>query len=89
MSILGRARQLLHEVVEPAVFGPVAALEISARHLPGEPVAYEDAVAGPFEPFDLGGAWGPAWGTTWFRLRGEVPPAWAGEEVALRFEMPA
>ncbi|MGH9265119.1 MAG: alpha-mannosidase [Acidimicrobiales bacterium] len=89
MSILGRARQLLQEVVEPAVFGPVAALEISARHLPGEPVAYEEAVAGRFEPFDLGGAWGPSWGTTWFRLRGDVPPAWAGEEVALRFEMTA
>ena len=87
MSILARARALLEEAVEPAVFGPALALEIAARHLPGEPLPYHEAVAGTFDPFDLGGAWGPQWGTTWFRLRGEVPAGWAGEEVALRFEM--
>jgi alpha-mannosidase len=87
VSIVGRARTLLAEVVEPAVFGPTAALEVAARHLPGEPLPYDDAVAGTFEPFDVGGRWGPRWGTTWFRLRGAVPAAWAGEEVALRFEM--
>jgi alpha-mannosidase len=87
VSIVARARALLAEVVEPAVFGPTAALEVAARHLPGEPVPYGDAVAGPFEPFDVGGRWGPRWGTTWFRLRGEVPPAWAGQEVALRLDM--
>ncbi len=84
---MGRARTLLAEVIEPAVFGPTAALEVAARHLPGEPLPYDEAVAGAFEPFDVGGRWGPRWGTTWFRLRGAVPPAWAGEEVALRLEM--
>ena len=78
---------MLAEVIEPAVFGPTAALEVAARHLPGEPLPYDDAVAGIFEPFDVGGRWGPRWGTTWFRLRGAVSPAWAGEEVALRLEM--
>ena len=87
MSILDRARALLVEVIEPAVCGPAVALDIAASHLPGEPVAYHEAVSGPFEPFDVGGAWGPRWGTTWFRLRGVVPARWAGEEVALRFEM--
>ncbi len=84
---MSRLGELLVDAVEPAVFGPRATLEIAARHLPGEPVPYARAVAGPFEPFDLGGRWGPTWGTTWFRLRGEVPAAWAGEEVDLRFEM--
>ncbi|HUR22967.1 MAG TPA: alpha-mannosidase [Acidimicrobiales bacterium] len=84
---MGRARTLLAQVIEPAVFGPTAALEVAARHLPGEPLPYTEAVAGPFQPFDVGGRWGPRWGTTWFRLRGAVPPAWAGEEVALRLEM--
>jgi len=78
---------LLADVVEPGVFGERSPLEVSARHLPGEPLSYEEAVAGPFAPFDVGGAWGPMWGTTWFRLRGAVPAAWAGETVALRFEM--
>jgi alpha-mannosidase len=87
VSILLRARTLLAEVIEPAVFGPHAPLEVTARHLPGEPVGYEEAVAGPFTPFDVGGAWGPTWATTWFHLRGGVPAGWAGQEVALRFEM--
>lgn len=84
---MGRARSLLAEVIEPAVFGPTGALEVAARHLPGEPLPYDEAVTGTFEPFDVGVRWGARWGTTWFRLRGEVPPAWAGEEVALRLEM--
>ncbi|MDQ6727323.1 MAG: alpha-mannosidase, partial [Actinomycetota bacterium] len=87
MSILSRARELLVDVIEPAVHGPRAPLQVAARHLPGEPLSYEDAIAGPFAPFDVGGAWGPRWGTTWFHLRGAVPSVWAGEEVALRFEM--
>ena len=69
------------------MFSPTAPLEIAAHHLPGEPLSYDEAVAGAFRPFDLGGEWGPQWGTTWFRLRGALPTAWAGEEVALRFEM--
>jgi alpha-mannosidase len=89
VSILLRARALLAEVIEPAVFGPTAALEVTAHHLPGEPLPYDEAVGGIFEPFDVGGRWGPRWGTTWFRLRGAVPPAWAGKEVALRLEMTA
>ncbi len=87
MSILGRARELLVATIQPAIFGPAAPLEVAAHHLTGEPVPYDEAIAGPFGPFDVGGRWGPQWGTTWFRLRGEVPAAWAGEEVALRFEM--
>ena len=87
MSIVRRARELLAGVVEPAVFGPTAPLEVAARHLPEEPLPYDEAVAGSFEPFDVGGRWGPRWATTWFRLRGAVPAAWAGEEVALRFEL--
>ena len=89
MSILGRSRELLVDVIEPAVFGSRAPLEVSARHLPGEPVSYDEAVAGTFEPFDVGGPWGPTWGTTWFRLKGAIPAAWAGEEVALRLELTA
>ena len=80
------ARALLADVVEPAVFGPVVAVELSAHHLPGEPVAYAEAVSGDFAPFAVGEAWGPQWGTTWFRVRAVVPVDWAGEEVALRWE---
>jgi alpha-mannosidase len=87
VSILGRARDLLVDVIEPAVHGARAPVQVAARHLPGEPVPYDDAIAGPFQPFDVGGAWGPRWGTTWFHLSGVVPAGWAGEQVTLRFEM--
>ncbi len=29
--------------------------------------------------------WGPAWDTTWFRLRGRIPDEWSGREVRLGF----
>ena len=37
------------------------------------------------KPFAVGDAWGPCWGTTWFRLQGRIPAEWAGHEVVLRF----
>lgn len=39
-----------------------------------------DVAAGPspddLAPFAVGSSWGPPWGTTWFRLAGDVPDAW-------------
>jgi len=84
-STARRAAALLVDVVEPAVFGPVLAPEITARHLPGEPLPVDEAVAGAFGPFAVGDRWGPPWGTTWFRLRAAVPAGWTGRQVALRF----
>jgi alpha-mannosidase len=84
-SVRERARRLLLGVVEPAVFGPGETLAISAHHLPGEPISPAEALQRPFEPFAVGEAWGPRWGTTWFRLQGRIPAEWAGHEVVLRF----
>ncbi|MFF0343685.1 alpha-mannosidase [Kribbella sp. NPDC004875] len=74
---IDRARRMLDERVLPAVERRSAPLEITVRRLPGEPEPFEQAVAGPFEPFAAGSAWGPAWTTSWLRLRGEVPADWA------------
>lgn len=83
-----RIRRVLFEFVRPAVRGPSCPLdELAALHVHGEPISYEDAIAGEFEPFRVGGPWGLAWDTTWFRLRGRVPEQWRGEEVALGFEI--
>ena len=79
-----RARQLVAGVVDPAVFGPGEPLTVSAHHLPGEPISPAEALQRPFEPFAVGDAWGPRWGTTWFRLQGRIPAAWTGHEVVLR-----
>jgi alpha-mannosidase len=32
-------------------------------------------------PFPVPSEWGPPWGTTWFRLSGEVPAEWTGHRV--------
>ena len=57
---------------------------------PGEPVPYRDAVqalASEGRPFTVGGQWGRPWGTTWFRLAGNVPTEWATPEYADRLEV--
>ena len=46
-----------------------------------QPIAPAEGLALDFQPFTAGSAWGPAWGTTWFRLRGEVPAEWGGKKV--------
>ncbi len=38
-----------------------------------------------FRPVALGYRWGPVWSTAWFRVRGRIPAAMAGQQVALRF----
>jgi alpha-mannosidase len=75
------AKVFAREVVAPAVYPERAALEVEARHLPGEPLPPAEAVAGPFEPFAVGDRWGGMWGTTWFRFRAAVPVGWEGREV--------
>ena len=32
-------------------------------------------------PATIGQEWGPAWGTTWMRVTGQVPPQWHGRTV--------
>ncbi|MBV9660729.1 MAG: alpha-mannosidase [Acidimicrobiales bacterium] len=70
------------QVLAPAVYPERIPLEVTARHLPGEPLPPDQAVAGRFHPFELGQRWGGMWGTTWFRCRASVPDAWAGRPVA-------
>jgi len=81
----GRIVRVLNEFLRRARHGPRVAVEIGAFHVPGEPVDVAVAQAATYEPFALGAAWGPPWGTTWFRLRGRVPEEWAGRPVALGF----
>jgi alpha-mannosidase len=76
-----RIRRTLRERIEPEVHGPGSALEVTALVVPGEPIGVDEARAGSFVPFPVGGAWGTPWSTTWFRMSGEVPSDWAGERV--------
>ncbi len=47
----------------------------------GEPVPPAVGLALDYEPFEVGGPWGPAWGTTWMRFRGTVPESLRGETL--------
>jgi hypothetical protein len=80
---LARARRLSAERLTPAIELGTVEVEITSRTLPGEPEPFADAVAGSFAPFELGAPWGPAWSTTWFRLRGSVPEEWRGRRVEI------
>ena len=83
-----RLERVLRERLRPAVHALAVPFEVAAWHVPpasdghvGEPVPASEALKQAFSPAAVGDAWGAPWGTTWFRLRGRVPPAWAGREV--------
>lgn len=78
---VGRVTRVLAERVRPAIHSTRVPLQIASHSLPGEPIAPAEGLALDYEPFAAGGMWGPAWGTTWFRVRGEVPAQWAGKKV--------
>ncbi|MEV1047606.1 glycoside hydrolase family 38 C-terminal domain-containing protein [Streptomyces sp. NPDC049916] len=73
-----RLARVLDQRLRPAVHIRSLPLEVSAHHRSGEPVPVTEAIAGPYESVKVGERWGPAWSTTWFRIRGTVPADWAG-----------
>jgi len=80
-QVEARIDRVLDQRVRPAQYSRAVPLTLGAWHLPGEPVAVEEALGAAYEPFRVGDLWGPPWSTTWFRVHGEVPAGWAGHEV--------
>ncbi|NJP67757.1 alpha-mannosidase [Streptomyces spiramenti] len=76
-----RLRRVLTERIAPAVHGARAPLTVERWEAPGEPVPVAEGLAAAYRPAAVGERWGPAWGTTWFRVTGEVPPSWRGLPV--------
>lgn len=82
--IQNRLTRVLDERIRPAVHQRVAALDAAVWHVgggQGEPVDPAQALQATYEPFEVGGCWGPAWGTSWFHLTGTVPQSAAGRPV--------
>ena len=77
----GRAQRVLTERIWPAVHATSVPLDVEWHALPGEPIPPREGLALAMEPYEVGTPWGPAWGTTWFRLTGSVPAEWAGRAV--------
>ncbi|MGC5165254.1 alpha-mannosidase [Luteimicrobium sp. DT211] len=80
--VVDRTRRVLTERVWPAAEVATAPLAVTARALAGEPEPFDRATDGPFTAVRVGDPWGPAWTTTWFRVSGDVPAAWAGRTGA-------
>lgn len=76
-----RVSRVLLERIWPAVHTLSFPFEVASHQLPGEAVSPAEGLKLPFERHRIGSPWGPAWGTTWFRLRGTVPQEWAGHQI--------
>ena len=77
----GRLERALQQFIRPAQYADRSPLTLSVWHAPGEPVPVAEAMKGAYEPFAAGTEWGRPWSTSWFRLEGTVPEAWAGRHV--------
>ncbi|GHD88037.1 alpha-mannosidase [Streptomyces naganishii] len=76
-----RLRRVLDERIRPAVYPESVPLQVAVWHAPGEPVPVAEGLAAEPEPIEVGARWGAPWGTSWFRVTGTVPEAWAGRTV--------
>ncbi|MFD3835721.1 alpha-mannosidase [Streptomyces sp. NPDC058642] len=76
-----RVERLHNQRIKPAIYAATVPFEVEAWQAPGEPVSFEEAAAARYAPFAMDTPWGPPWGTTWFRMRGEVPAEFAGKRV--------
>lgn len=76
-----RLRRVLKERIKPAVHSRSVPLTVERWEAPGEPVPVAEGLAAAYEPCAVGDPWGPAWGTTWFKITGAVPADWAGRTV--------
>ncbi|MGW0315289.1 alpha-mannosidase [Streptomyces flavidovirens] len=76
-----RLRRVLTERVKPAVRSRPVPMTIEKWEAPGEPVPVAEGLSAVYEPAAAGQPWGPAWGTTWFRVTGRVPDEWRGRTV--------
>ncbi|KND44810.1 MULTISPECIES: alpha-mannosidase [Streptomyces] len=76
-----RVERVHTQRIKPAIYAASVPFEVEAWQAPGEPVPFEEAAAASYTPFAMDTPWGPPWGTTWFRMRGQVPAEWAGRRV--------
>ncbi|MEW2412975.1 glycoside hydrolase family 38 C-terminal domain-containing protein [Streptomyces sp. NPDC046866] len=76
-----RLRRVLAERIRPAVYSRPVPLTVERWDAGGQPVPVADGLAAPYGPCAVGEEWGPAWGTTWFKVTGTVPADWAGRTV--------
>ncbi|MEV0007095.1 glycoside hydrolase family 38 C-terminal domain-containing protein [Streptomyces sp. NPDC047973] len=95
-----RVARVVRDRIAPYVHRPVAPVALRAWAVDGgqgEPVPAAHALGidmtpgrevPDYRPFEVGQEWGPAWGTTWFRITGTVPAGLAeGERAELVIDL--
>ncbi len=87
-----RVNRVLSERIMPTEIHQRVALEVTASHLPGEPVGVTELDLDAFRAVAPGDRWGPPWGTTWFSVSGTVlalddPPAAEGLGVEVKADI--
>lgn len=78
-----RVRRFTRYRIAPALYRERRAAEVRAWTVGGEPVPFAQAVDQAYRPVAPGEAWGRAWDTVWFEVRGAVPAGWTREEAEL------
>jgi len=69
---LERTRRYVRERLSPNLHRDVRPAAVSAWRAPGEPVPFAEAITQRFTHIEPGEAWGPPWGTTWFRVEADA-----------------
>ncbi|MFD7119782.1 alpha-mannosidase [Streptomyces sp. NPDC059922] len=82
-----RISHFLAARLRPALYTGRLPMDISAWHIPGEPVPVDVALRADYTPFFVGDAWGRPWSTSWFQVHATVPQRWAGERVEAVFDL--
>lgn len=85
--VQARLDRTLRERIRPAVHPVRLPLDVAVWEPSGEPVPVAEALTAPYTATRTGELWGRPWSTTWFRLRGTVPPAWAGRRVEIHADL--
>ncbi|MFD7433695.1 alpha-mannosidase [Streptomyces sp. NPDC059861] len=82
-----RVERVHNQRIRPAIYAATVPLTVESWQAPGEPVPFTEAAAAQYAPFAMDTPWGPPWGTTWFRMRGQVPADWAGRRVEVVIDL--
>ncbi len=72
----GRLTRFIDDVLPGALYRRRKPLQVQAWHVPGEPVPVSKALAAEYRAVEVPFPWGAPWSTSWFRVRGSVPPEW-------------
>lgn len=82
-----RTAHFLASRLRPALYTGRLPMDVTAWHIPGEPVPVDVALRGDYSPFVVGDTWGGPWSTTWFRIGAEIPERWAGLRVEAMLDL--